>query len=137
MSSELDQLLEKQRQHDAAIVAAAVSGDSQKWARLRMRKDALPILVAEQRTKPTRERIKQLQSKLKEIEQRREETLQWEPEVTQEMRNRGVTAHMARNRRLQMLAQQESRISKQIDQLLPLLDELATASSPGSKTASL
>lgn len=104
------------RRIDELIEAAAVEKDVPEWTKLRMRRDALPRLMAEAKAAPIHEQIARLQEELEDLERDRQRTLEEPAPVVPDSQRGSVTGLMLRNGKLSGIAAQMSRVGRELDQ---------------------
>ena len=113
--TEVKLLEDELRRIGGLIERAALAEDFKGWARLAMRRDALPSLVREARAQPVRREIEGLEEELEVLEEQRQRVLDEEPTVPAGMRGH-VTPSMVRNRLLGGVSNQASAVGKELDE---------------------
>ncbi len=109
---------------DGLIETAAVDEDFVEWSRLAMRRDALPALLREARSRPLKAEIRRLEDELAGLD---EELLQARegppPEVPEGARDR-ITQEMAKNARIGGISAELGRVGGRLKEKRRELEEI-------------
>ncbi len=95
------------------IERAAAEDDVVGWMELRMRADALPLLIRDARTAPFREQLARLDAEMDGLVEEREKALWEEPPPAPPGMRGTVTSHMMRQRLLDGINARESQASRE------------------------
>lgn len=108
----------------ARIERAAADDDVVSWMELRMRADALPLLIRDARTAPLKDRLARLEAEIdaavEELERAQDEPY---PEVPPHMKGR-VTAGQLHQARLQSIAGRQREASRERREVLRKIEEI-------------
>lgn len=116
MTEKIEQLVEEYNRLDEEIATAAVAEDATEWIRLRMRKDALPSMIAEAKARPIRKEVQRLEEELERLESERQAALAAPlPQVPAAQRGT-VTGLMRRNQELSGITSRTSMVGKELDE---------------------
>lgn len=108
----------------ARIERAAADDDVVGWMELRMRADALPLLIRAARSAPLRERLARLEAELDGLVGEREKAMWEEPPPAPPGMRGTVTVHMRRQRILDGINGRERRASEERRKLLAQVSEI-------------
>ncbi len=109
-----EDLREELSELPALIESAALLGDAERWVRLSMRQQAIEARLADERIEPLRMAVESLEGQLRSLDFEREAALHGEaPEVPEHLQG-FTTPQMQLNRRLESIAAQSSRLSREL-----------------------
>ncbi len=121
----IEDLREELEDLPGMIEAAALLGDAERFVRLQMRQIAVEARLADQHLEPLRMAVERLEGQLRALDFEREAALNGPaPEVPGHLRG-SVTPQMILNRRLESLANQSARLSRELKVAKATLEEVA------------
>ncbi len=118
-----EELREELEDLPGLIESAALLGDSERFVKLQMRQVALEARLADERIEPLRAAVERIEAQLRELDWQRDAALNGPPPEVPEHQRGFQTPQMQLSRRLQSLAAQSARLSRELKVAKATLEE--------------